>query len=177
MEPTALDIVTLVIAVVGAVTGIGALFWNIAEFRLTGPRVKVRIQAAMLSKPMGTAIVGPVEVWQQTSDPRFDEQAVGIEVRNVGRFPATVQKYQVNLTGGAAFSYMQSLVGPPVPHRLEPGDKETWYIELHAVAATQAAFMTMKNGNNAALRASVELGTGRSIESENSIIIPTALLP
>jgi len=174
---TALDIVTLIVAIVAALMGLAALVWNIAEFRLAGPRVKVTIKAAMLSKPVGAMVVGPEAIWSQTSDPRFDERAIAITARNVGRLPTTVEKYEVKVADGFAFSYTQSLVGPPIPHRLDAQESATWYIELHAAAALQGAALAAAGVTARPLRAAITLADGRQVTSDSTLIIPPSLRP
>ena len=175
MEITTLDIVTLVVAVFGALLGLAALVWNIAEFRLAGPRVKVAIKAAVISKAMEDAITGLEAVWTQNFDPRINERAVAIWVRNVGRFPTSIETYRVDVAEGYAFTDTQSLVGPPVPHRLEAGEAATWYIGFDAVRAAKGAVEDTMKLKDRPLRASVFLGDGRRIESEDSLTIPSSL--
>ena len=172
MEITAFDVVTLIVAIVGAFMGLAALVWNVAEYRLTGPRVKVEIKAAMPSTGMDGAMTGPEDVWSQHLDPRFSDRAVAIKVRNVGRFPATVESYQVDIAEGYAFSYVQSLLGPPVPHRMEAGEAETWFIEFDAVKAFKDAVGATVDLKDHTVRASLLLGDGRRVKSKNSIAIP-----
>jgi hypothetical protein len=42
-SPSSYDIIALAIAGVGVVLGAVSLGWNLAEFRLSGPRVKVHL--------------------------------------------------------------------------------------------------------------------------------------
>ncbi len=41
--PSGYDIIALVVAGVGVILGAASLGWNLAEFRLSGPRVKVHL--------------------------------------------------------------------------------------------------------------------------------------
>lgn len=54
-----MTIVTLIIALIGALTGVVALTWSVMTFLLSGTRVKVKLQIGYLSR--GGTILRPVD--------------------------------------------------------------------------------------------------------------------
>ena len=82
-EPTTLDIVTLVVAIIGALTGIAALVWQAVEFSLTGARVRVTLKSAIVG-PSGAIVADGAKAWEQAemyaadgyTDPAYGEITV-----------------------------------------------------------------------------------------------------
>ncbi|HET6908041.1 MAG TPA: hypothetical protein VFH54_01780 [Mycobacteriales bacterium] len=113
MAPTGLDYLTLGVAIFGAVTGAVAIAVQVVQFTFSGPRVKVNASANLHSANM---------LW-----------FLGIGAANVGRAPVTVQSIGVQLGGGKHIpvgALIQPIYsGPPLPHRLEPGDEANWLVQ------------------------------------------------
>lgn len=169
---SALDIVTLVVAGIGALTGIAALAWQAATFALSGGRAKVTLKVAWLS-PGGGALVGEPGTWHPGRRPAegFDLECFGVEVVNVGRLPITVTGWGVDI-GKAQLGYVLAAWNPPLPHRLDVGEQATWFVEAPSVAAAASALAEVVGGNpSVRLRANAKLGTGKSVTSKNSMTL------
>jgi hypothetical protein len=104
---TALDLLTLVIAIVGALTGVIALVWQAVTFVLTGGRARVELKMAWLGP--GGAIVGEPGSWTlgRSPAPGYDSECLGVEVSNVGRLPISVTGWAVTV-GPGQLGYVQS---------------------------------------------------------------------
>lgn len=162
-QVTALDITTLVIAVVGALTGVASLAWTVASHALSGARVKVELKAGWLGG--GGAVTLPFTNFGSVARPEgIDGPAVVVvEARNVGRLPCSVVGWGVSV-GSAQLGHVQLPVNPALPHRLEVGEEGSWFVEMHSVLALIA---TLRETNVPAthLSGKVSLGDGRVVES------------
>lgn len=120
-SPTALDYVTLGIAAVGAITGLGALGATWAQFMLSGPRVKVTA---------GTAMPTVTQVF-----------VYYVSVENIGRMPVMVHGLGLELPNDAQVPLGVELArgrgrGPDLPRRIEPSDTESWYFDIETTLET-----------------------------------------
>lgn len=157
---TALDIVTLVVALIGAITGVAALAWGVAQHRLTGARVKVALVGGWA---MGGGLAsGPLDTIRRPDG--AGDAVVGVQVRNVGRLPAVVTVWGVRAGKASCHSEAFSSFNPPLPKRIEVGEELTWYLPADMVA-THARVTGQVLGNNR-LSARVVLGTGEEITSK-----------
>lgn len=105
----ALEIVTLVVAIVGAVTGVAALVWQAVSFVLSGSRPKLRVERR--------------------------KHGYITTVVNKGRSPLVVRSVGFRLPGNRDLRYgddgQRSLAhgaGPEFPWTIGPGDHETAHI-------------------------------------------------
>src|SRR3954471_17244416 len=92
---TALDVLTLTIATVGALTGVVALVLQAVFFRRSGPAIRVELKWALIGD--GGAITLPVERMHAPVPDGYDHQRAAVEVRNTGRAAATVQEIALEL--------------------------------------------------------------------------------
>lgn len=101
-------------AAVGAIPGLGALGWNVYEFRKSGPSVDVK---ASMSMPIfGT----------QMGDPHIQ-----VEATNTGRAPVTLQGWGIALPGDRSIVMFHALpYSTPLPHRLEPHSSASFFVEV-----------------------------------------------
>jgi hypothetical protein len=160
---SALDIITLVIAMTGAATGIAALGWGIAQHRLTGARVKVSLVGGWFYN--GGIIVGGLDTLQRPNEDLGDA-VVGVLVRNVGRLPATVTIWGVRAGETSFHSDEYHYLNPAIPHRLEAGEEATWYVGSGAIV--RQAHAAGKVLGDARLGARVVLGTGDEIRAKKT---------
>lgn len=171
--PTTLDLITLVLAIIGTVGTVALTVWAIAEWRLSGGRVRVTLLAAALGGG-GVAISGKsLDVWR--TDPTFNQQAFAVEVRSTGRLPVTVEKWAILCARGSV-SLLENVWGPTLPHRLEAISSATWYLPADGVIAAQASFVKGIGTPNTPIRAEVILGDGRVVRSKNSIRLPDSFV-
>ncbi len=111
-------VTALILGIVGAVTGVAALAWQVITWRESGAIVAV------------TALQAFPTYGDRAGDPH-----VNVTARNTGRSPVTVNGWGLRLPDG------RTMVVPnpapwssPVPHRLEPGGDGSWYLPTAEVA-------------------------------------------
>lgn len=157
---TALDVVTLVLAITGTVTGVAALGWSVAIHRLTGPRIKVTLRAGWRSSS-GSATV-PIGSFLTIAQPQlFPDAVIAVVVNNSGRSPVHITTWWLEV-GSARIG--GSHEDGPLPYLLGPGEEHAWWIELSQVND----LLTIVHGAGAqvTLTGAVGLGTGGSVLSD-----------
>jgi hypothetical protein len=141
-----MEVTTLVIAIIGAVTGIGSLAWQVVTFRQSGPVVTVTATQAM---PTYGAEVG---------DPHVD-----VTARNTGRSPVTVTGWGLRFPDGQGMIFPNALRwSTSLPHRLEPGANASWYWPTEEVKRASAE----RGVRYQDLTAYVNLADGRTINAK-----------
>lgn len=152
-DATALDITTLVIAVVALALSVAALVWQIVSWWLTGAIVKVATRLAVGVGPM----IGGVKM-------------IAIDVRNVGRSPVSIEQWGLSLPAAK----MQLVIpaplpwmGPTVPLTLEGGHSKTWYMSIDEVrnALLQSRLSEGK------VFAAASLGNGRQVVAKKGVVV------
>jgi hypothetical protein len=151
---SALDITTLVLAIIGVVAAGASLIWQVVSWRLTGPVVRVEI---------GTAI--PVMAGQLGPD------MVYVKAINIGRAPVEVTGWGFRLPDGRTIVGVDEHgAGPTGSFTLAGGHSEGWYMYPTTIMGGREA----ASGVPIALRGMVRLGTGREILSKKAFTIQTA---
>lgn len=160
--PTTLQIVTLILSVLGAATGVAALCWNIVQFRLAGHRIKVEVTGGVLINRQALEEHGVLETAPQ----------IVVRVQNVGRMAIKVRDIEIipvaSPKGGIVWS---GWVGVPLPHRLDGYDEETW--SIRDVATLKS--MMLQRDRNLSFRAVVVLANGRKVWS-NYLVADEAVI-
>jgi len=163
-EPTSLDVVTLVIAIVGLVLSVVGLALRYADYRRTGSRVKVDLKR-------GFAGHGGVVTYEIGITPHWDGQfgielpVYVVEVRNLGHGATTVASASVKLSGGAQVTQPGGTIGASPPHRLEGESAATFVIDAGLVERA-GEVLAKSEGGASELCAMVTLSTGRVITSK-----------
>jgi hypothetical protein len=143
--PTTLDLWTLTIAVVGALTGVAALAAQIWSHVAAGPRIKVTVANA----------------WSTRDDTWF----LSIDASNVGRLPVTI--LDVGVTFWAEDEWRRApiasmppkfLQGSAIPNRLIDGNQEIWFVH----PANLALDLQNRYGTRD-VRGYVRLATGKTV--------------
>ncbi|GAC1445135.1 MAG: hypothetical protein NVSMB55_24440 [Mycobacteriales bacterium] len=93
--PTALDIITLGIAVAGLVVAMIGLTWQVLQHRLTGSVVVVELLAGALGR--GGAATGPIDTFDASmfASQGFTTPILAIRGRNRGRLAVDVTGWDV----------------------------------------------------------------------------------
>lgn len=133
-----MDVAALSVAIVSLVLAALSLGWQIAQFLLTGARVRAGLKAGLLGS--GGALVWPVTTRQvdveRYRQQGFTDPVFAIEVRNTGRMSIAVEQVKVRFEGwGAEFHEPEAPYNPPSPTRLEPHSSKTWYVNADTVKA------------------------------------------
>jgi len=136
---------TLVIAVLGLVLAVVSLTWQAATFVLSGSRVRAELKHG--ARNAGVAVTGPPGSQQLKSlaAQGFTEEVIGVEVRNVGRLAATVDRVQAAIAGGIKLEMLRELAGPSLPHRLEPQSAASWFVPAAPVRRAVATSAQVLN--------------------------------
>jgi len=131
--PTGLDYITLIIAVFGAVLGAAAFVWQIASFKMSGPRIVVRLAAGWIG-PSGALVFEVQDTWEPIDRPNenFIEECFAVQVHNAGRMPASITGWWLQI-GPASLGQHVSPWNKPCPHRLEAYAEETWFVDRDQV--------------------------------------------
>jgi hypothetical protein len=149
---TALDITTLVIAIVGLAAAFLSLGWQVASWWLSGPRVRAGIGYGIMTMSDGS--LGP--------------GAITVEARNVGRAETSIVSWGFRFPdGGTIVPIMNpgTWQGEPLPVTLAGGHGVTWLVDPSFVAEARRA----AGFGEAELRSFVSLGSGRREVSRKAI--------
>jgi hypothetical protein len=162
---TNLELVTLVIAIIGALTGVASLAWSIASHLLSGARVTVELEAGWVG-PAGM-IHGPIESFNPHTPPMdgMREPVICVQVRNKGRLQTSVTGYSVKV-GRTNYFVPAHPANPALPFILGVGESAIWMADHAGVVAAVHAHREVL-GQILEIRGQVDLGDGRTIVSEN----------
>jgi hypothetical protein len=139
-------VATLIIAIIGAVTGMGSLAWQVGAFRQSGPRVKVTAMQALLIG-MGYA----------------DDRHMSVTATNSGRAPVTVKGWGLRMPNGDAIHVTSSVpLSASLPYRLEPGSDASWY----APTAEKQEYCTQLGVRHQDITAYVNLADGSTVNAK-----------
>ena len=130
----------LILGIIGAVTGVVALAWQVITWRHSGAVVAVTAR--------------------QAYSPAYDGPLVNVSARNSGRSPVTVNGWGLRLPdGGTMICTKPVLWSSPMPYRLEPGADGSWLLPTHEVAH----FCAERGVRQQDMIAFVDLADGRTI--------------
>lgn len=97
------------------------------------------------------------------------QQLLAIEVTNVGCLRVRVSKYSAELwRGGLSFSPIGEAIGKDLPHRLEPGDSETWCAEMEDAVRLVDSMHSLGKPARGVL-VTVTLGTGKKVTTRRHL--------
>jgi len=132
----AVAVATLVIAVLGLVFSVASLTWQAATFVLSGSRIRAELKHG--ARNAGMVGSGPPgqQPLQALAEQGLTEEVVGVEVHNVGRLAASVDKVEVALAGGLKLQMLLDVTGPALPHRLEPQSSASWFVPAAPIRRT-----------------------------------------
>jgi hypothetical protein len=171
-------VLTLAIAVFGAITGAASLGWSVASHVLSGGRVSVELLAGWVGP--SNLITGPLTLKPLDPDLSFvDQPVLAVKARNTGRLPVSVEGWAVKF-GDMSLGHVQHFANEPVPKLLGVGESATWVAPLDqvlaAIEATRSVGMDTKD-----LRGTVSLGSGKARRSKIAPVsgaeLPKAFLP
>jgi hypothetical protein len=168
---SSLEILTLVVAIVGVSLALASLAWQAATFVLSGSRVRLTLRRGALRRTVG-GVARMSGLQLSASDyavmhkQGFTEEILLVEVRNRGRMAVSVEDVSATTEDGWGFQRAADPENPSLPHRLEPGAKETWHIEL-------SVFQHLVNtdGKQRKVWMRVELGTGKVLRTKQATLV------
>jgi hypothetical protein len=145
-NPGPVEVTSFILGIVGTVTGIGALVWQVITWKRSGPVVTV---TAMQALP--------------TYGDRVGDPLTCVTARNSGRAPVTVSSWGLRFPDGQVMFIRQAFAGSDaLPYRLEAGASGSWSVETTAVAETCKAHGV----DYADLTAYVNLANGQSVDAK-----------
>lgn len=168
---TALLISALSLALAGMSLG-----WQIMQWLLSAGRAKATLLHGLLH---GTASYsGPVKdgEWHDLSSLRSQgfggQEVVGIRVVNHGRAPVTIGRIVVHAQGGSVtLNPVGNLVGAPLPHVLQPGTNENWYVAAADAIRLATSSREILNDSVSGIYMTAELGTGKVVRTRELLKI------
>jgi hypothetical protein len=177
-ETSSLEIVTLVVAILGVLLALASLVWQAATFVLSGSRVRLLLRQGALKRMAGgtVRISGPLQPTASDCEVMrsqgFEEPVLIVEVRNRGRMAVSVEDIAAVSEDGWGFKRAEDPENPSLPHRLEPGAKQAWHVEL-------AVFQALVDKDRKPRKAwmTVELGTGRVMRTKQSTLVSPSATP
>ena len=138
-----MEVAGLILGIIGTVTGVGALAWEVITWKRSGPVVRVKVTQAL-----------------PTYSDHVGDPLTSVTATNSGRAPVTVTSWGLQLPDGQTMFVQQPFPGSDkLPYRLEQGASGTWRIETTQVAETCRAQGT----GYADLRGYVNLATGETV--------------
>ena len=153
---------SLAVAIAGLVLAAVALTWQAATFLLTGSRLKVDSrQGATDGRGIVHGMPGSESI-ERLRAQGYTHEVLGAEVFNRGRTGVSVTGIRAVTSRGISFAPIADLLGPPMPHRLEPGASASWFFPLapvRAAIATSAEELGHPNPDDVAI--DVDSGDGR----------------
>ncbi|RBM16595.1 phosphoribosylamine--glycine ligase [Prauserella sp. PE36] len=173
-----MTLTAFVTGLAGLVLAAMSLGWQIASWLLSGGRVKAKLRHGVIGWNGTAAVVGDVQRDGKPNDIApvraqggNGPEVLALEVANVGRAAVTITSYEARLKGtGTAFGPIRDHMGPQLPHRLQPGERATWYIEMQSVRALVHAGQVIAKGAREVDMA-VTLGTGKRVATPTRIIV------
>ena len=169
------DFIALVIASISLLVAGLSLGWQIAQWLLSAGRPKAKLLHGVQGR--GGLATGPVE---KSGEPRNFEslreqgfngpEIIGVQVTNHGRAPVTVDRIALCTRGGTMrFMPQGELIGPQMPHRLEAGTNESWYVDADLTNSLVAASRNALDEHISGVYMTVALGTGKSITTPTTL--------
>ena len=151
-----MEVAALVFGIVGTVTGVAALAWQVVTWRKSGAVVRVTATQAFLAYGGSS------------------EQYLNVTARNTGRSPVTVNGWGLRFPDGRTLFFPNPAPwSSPPSYRLEPGADGNWYAPTAEVARScteysvrqqdMTAFVNLADGRTIIAR---ERGIGMSFEYE-----------
>ena len=168
---------TFGIALLGAIVGTASLTWNVVQFLLAGPRPKAHLIVGAVS-PGRNLVSGPpsaaiFETFARLATEGYTQRVIGVKVVNHGRAPTRVQRWSVKcMKSGIALAPMADAIGPKLPYDLAPQANETWVVDFQAAYALVHATAKTFDQRPEPVRVVVELGTGKTLVSKETLMIP-----
>ena len=92
----------------------------------------------LVSSPVG------LDADSQMASQGLAQKLIGVEVRNVGRLPISIDGAEASMENGASFTETNFPANPPHGARIEPHSSESWWVRWEAVVAMATASAAVK---------------------------------
>jgi hypothetical protein len=167
---TTADLVTLVVAIVGAATGVGSLVWAVVSRRLDRGRLQVALRAGWLTDE--GAVTAPLEGAGEIALSRTADPLLVVETTNIGRLPISVMAWAIEIGPVSVAGRNDLGVNPSLPARLEGHDKVHFVVLASQITGLSAAICQPVKDMLAPdrVRASVTPSVGKLVRSESYVL-------
>ncbi|WP_205474450.1 hypothetical protein [Nocardioides sp. SYSU D00038] len=140
---------SIAISLVALSLSVVSLAWQAWSWKNSGPVIKVNVSNAVTDAVTGTA-----------------EHYVVVEAVNKGRAAATITGWGFGMPDGGNVHKMVPLrISDPIPHRLEPHSKATYFIEGDALRDVHRDRSIPFNK----MRPWVDLASGKRVQCKKSV--------
>jgi len=169
------NVAALIISCFSLVIASLALGWQIAQWLLSGGRAKATLVHGMLSEAGAySGAVAKHGAGHNLETLRRQEirgtEVLGVTVFNTGRLPVVVMRYKVELAGGnLPLSPLADAIGPQLPHKLEPGHSETWYVDMRDVVNLVDSSRAVLDEQPLDVYMSVQTGLGKTLKTRRQM--------
>lgn len=113
----------LALGIIGTVTGLLSLGWNIAQHFLTSGRVKVELRGGWTNGHQLMSV--PLKTYKRPEGVPLPDPILRLEVTNIGRLPLTVDQCAI-LVGNATTSMLNDPRNPNLPCQIGVGAQSIW---------------------------------------------------
>ena len=193
-DSSTISTAALILGAIGSLLAVASLTWQMATFKLSGSRVKVKLRIAALGN--AGALTGPVDSNWLTSLQRYQSMGytpcLAIDARNIGRLAVDVIGCKVLFSNGMTYYPVDSPANPPSNYRLEHGQTKTWFVSITPLQAAVDAAAELYRENPKPLprhtlfnafappppdggqriKLSLELGTGKIRKTRERFFLP-----
>ncbi len=159
-----LTIASLVFSLLSVVfTGLTA-WWT---WRAWARRLRVRALFGLGGRggvASSTKVPEPREL-ERLIDQGYQDPLIGVEVRNTGVSPITVEKWSIDGGTTVLITPIADQIGPNLPHTIPGGSSATWWTPFENVRSLHVASSDVLSKRVESVRAVVELGDGHVTRS------------
>jgi hypothetical protein len=145
------EVAGLILGIIGTVTGLGALAWQVTVWRRDGPVVALAAARASYSSGM-----------------------IEVKAVNSGRGPVTVERLDVPLRDGRAWPILEKITDQHLPHRLEPAASATWDIDGRKIGMMLQNISREHVDPDQPVMIRAVLGNGKPVTVEITALLPPA---
>jgi hypothetical protein len=169
------EVAAVVVSSVSLLLAGMSLFWQVAEWRLSGGRPKAALlQALVLGSHCYVHEVRasgkPAEFSTLYSQGIAGTPALGIRLVNHGRASVTVVRIEVHTRRRSlALVPTAELLGPALPHRLDPGMSSEWFTAMANAEALVSTARAVTQERVSGVYMAAELATGRTVATSTAL--------
>lgn len=171
------QVATAVVAGLAFLLAVVSLGWQIASWRMSGPRVSVRLLVGGLRGTTHASVTVRADKDWRANLTEFRNEGmtplVGVEVVNSGRAATSVTGVQGALDSGQRFGTLDNPLGKPLPHRLDSHDSGVWFLPLSDATEIIDAVRRQPDKYPIPTRLTmrIDLGGGNTIETERFLSV------
>jgi hypothetical protein len=178
-----MDELTLLAAIFGVFLGALSLGWRMASHAVLASKVTAELRIGAMAAEGSTLISGPLRSMTASAMARmaemgFTRPVVAINIRNVGRVPATVMHWSLVDQSGNSLTPDTDAIGLPMPFQLQAGESQIWAVDAEAVRvmACATAVTLFDMSSSIEMFGRVELAGGRLVDTKAKLRLHNKIL-